>query len=262
MWNENEKKPIAAFLAWTFAIAWGSEALIILLERLAVLPETAQFIIIKAITGLGAGMSPMYATAIVLKKHGRIRGFKDFCGRVFKTKNVGGAIVFTVIFCGEVILRNYLLNRWLGNPWYLAIAVIPLMIIGGGLEEIGWRGFLQPALEEKLPFIPASVSVGVIWAVWHFPMWLVQGANQSSMNMLSFTCFCIATAFLFGALYRLTKSVFTCVLVHAWSNAMEPIFAFDYFNNPVDMKMILIFAAEICLSVIVFYIADRRQKPV
>ncbi|MCB2343048.1 CPBP family glutamic-type intramembrane protease [Clostridium estertheticum] len=43
------------------------------------------------------------------------------------------------------------------QPLYLAIALFPLTIIGCGLEEIGWRGFLQPALQEKHSIIMSTL---------------------------------------------------------------------------------------------------------
>ncbi|MGI5852645.1 MAG: CPBP family intramembrane glutamic endopeptidase, partial [Caldicoprobacterales bacterium] len=30
---------------------------------------------------------------------------------------------------------------------------LPLFIIGGGLEEIGWRGYLQPKLEKVTNYL-------------------------------------------------------------------------------------------------------------
>ena len=43
-------------------------------------------------------------------------------------------------------------NIWWSNsakPLYVALISFPIMIIGGGLEEIGWRGILQPALQKR-----------------------------------------------------------------------------------------------------------------
>lgn len=35
------------------------------------------------------------------------------------------------------------------EPLYLAFIELPIMIIGGGLEEIGWRGFFYNQLCKK-----------------------------------------------------------------------------------------------------------------
>lgn len=259
---KNEKKPIAAFLLWTFGIAWGVELLLIILEQtvLFALPDVVRMVITFALIGFGAGMAPIYATAILLKKSGQIHGFKDFCRHLFKNMNNKKTIIVIVLFCLVFTIMNVLSNNWLGNPWYLAIAATPLMIIGGGLEETGWREILQPALEKKLPFILATTLVGITWAVWHFPLWLVQGANQSAMNMLSFTCSCILFSFLLATVYKLTKSVFACILIHAWSNALGTVFSLNNMTDPINTKIILIYAVLICLSIVVFYTADKKEK--
>ncbi|MCL6571638.1 MAG: CPBP family intramembrane metalloprotease [Bacillus sp. (in: Bacteria)] len=42
------------------------------------------------------------------------------------------------------------------------------ILVGCSAEEIGWRGFLLPRLQEKhSPFV-SSIIVGVLWGIWHF----------------------------------------------------------------------------------------------
>jgi membrane protease YdiL (CAAX protease family) len=262
MKNEIGKKSIVSYLLWTFGISCGVELLLIVLEKtiLFSLPEGVRLVITYTLIGFGVGMAPTYASAIVLKKSGQINSFKDYCGYLFQNMKSGRTMIVVLLFSSVFVAMNILLNQWLGNAWYLAIAAIPLMIIGGGLEEAGWRGILQPALEEKLSFIPATTLVGIIWAVWHYPLWLVQGANQSAMNMISFTCSCIAIAFLLGAVYKLTKSVFACVLIHAWSNALGAVFSLDDLNDPINMKSIIIYLLLIVLSIIIYYTVNKKQE--
>jgi len=63
------------------------------------------------------------------------------------------------------------------------------MIVGGGMEETGWRGMLQPALEEKMNFILATLITGVIWGVWHLPLFLISKTTQYQMSFPSFLLF-------------------------------------------------------------------------
>jgi len=252
MWNENEKKPIWQYLALTFAIAWISETLLILGEQLGVISGSAGFAIYFVIVGFGAGFAPAYAIIILLKKHGQIRGLKDLCRRIFKTENILKTVIITAVFFASQLIPNILCNSYLGQPWYFFILLIPMMTIGGGIEEIGWRGFFQPAMEEKLPFAASGLVVGLIWAVWHLPLWLVKIASQSAMNFLSFTCHCIVLAFVIATLYKLTKSVFACVLLHAWCNVLGGgMFSIDTLTNVPNAKLIVIYILEIAASIIV-----------
>ena len=135
------------------------------------------------------------------------------------------------------------------------------MIVGGVIEEIGWRGFLQPVLEEKLPFVPAALLVGLVWAVWHFPLWFVQNAGQSAMNFFSFSIHCIVLAFVLAALYKLTKCVFACILLHAWCNVLGGgVFSFDILINVPSVKLLAIYVMEIIAAIVVWYIADKQSN--
>lgn len=62
------------------------------------------------------------------------------------------------------------------------IAVTLLMVFG---EEYGWRGYLVPKL---LPLgeVRASLIVGVIWGVWHFPNALQESTAVDAIAVLVF----------------------------------------------------------------------------
>ena len=47
MWNEKEKKPILRYIILTFLIAWISEVLLILGERLGILTCTAEVVVLR-----------------------------------------------------------------------------------------------------------------------------------------------------------------------------------------------------------------------
>lgn len=52
-----------------------------------------------------------------------------------------------------------------------ALTIAPLINTLAALgEEIGWRGFLFPALRERQSLKRTHVLMGVIWSVWHLPI--------------------------------------------------------------------------------------------
>lgn len=51
------------------------------------------------------------------------------------------------------------------------VVALTITLNGGPLqEEFGWRGYLLPALQKRLPGLAAALIVGVIWALWHMPL--------------------------------------------------------------------------------------------
>ena len=72
-----------------------------------------------------------------------------------------------------------------GAPIYALIVLIPMMIFGGGLEEAGWRYILQPELEEKCHYIVATIIVAVIWWLWHFPLFHINGVGQQGHSYIA-----------------------------------------------------------------------------
>jgi len=44
-------------------------------------------------------------------------------------------------------------------------------------EEIGWRGYALPRAAQRLGWLGAALLVGVLWALWYLPQFLVPGTN-------------------------------------------------------------------------------------
>jgi membrane protease YdiL (CAAX protease family) len=45
-------------------------------------------------------------------------------------------------------------------------------------EEIGWRGLALPVLQQRHSPLAASLILGLVWATWHVPFWLILGTVQ------------------------------------------------------------------------------------
>jgi uncharacterized protein len=61
------------------------------------------------------------------------------------------------------------------QPLSRLAVLFPLMIIGGGLEELGWRGVAQPELERRFNPVVAAIIVAFFWALWHLPLFFIPG---------------------------------------------------------------------------------------
>lgn len=86
-------------------------------------------------------------------------------------------------------------------------------------EELAWRGFALPRLQQKYSAFTASLIVGVLWAVWHAPL-LVNADNvMSNYPLLPWVIDVVMDSIIYVWLYNSTKgSAFLLVLYHALSN--------------------------------------------
>jgi membrane protease YdiL (CAAX protease family) len=116
------------------------------------------------------------------------------------------------------------------TQWYVVLLAIVLAgIVGGPLgEEIGWRGFALPALSDRLGPAVASLVLGLIWACWHLPLFVLSGlkpfADQHGQSFPTYaiqvTALSVALAWLMG---RTGGSLLLAVLMHSAINQTKDI---------------------------------------
>ncbi|SFR45819.1 CAAX protease self-immunity [Halogeometricum rufum] len=102
--------------------------------------------------------------------------------------------------------------------WMFPLGLVLTFLVGGGNEELGWRGFAQPALQEGLSAFASSVLVGLVWFVWHVPLFFVPGSSQAGVPMLPYAIGVLATAVVLAWLYNATGSLLIPWLYHASIN--------------------------------------------
>lgn len=119
------------------------------------------------------------------------------------------------------------------------------ILLGGGMEEGGWRGYLQPALEQKMPAVISVAAVALVWACWHLPYFFLPDTFLNGGNFLFYVVTATGTAFTLTAIYKMTGSVLLCTLFHGWQNAIV-------MNVPADMEktgFLVMFALQTMVSV-------------
>lgn len=84
-------------------------------------------------------------------------------------------------------------------------------------EEIGWRGFFIYELRKVFSFTGVSVFSGIIWAAWHWPLF-VYYSNNAILEFSAFLTTCIFMSFTMTYYTFKSKSLWPAVIFHAVSN--------------------------------------------
>jgi len=110
------------------------------------------------------------------------------------------------------------------SPQFMALIPLTLIMIPlGGLEELGWRGILLPELSKKINFKTSALIVSAVWAMWHLPLFYINGMSHYQSDFLAFVLQTIGLGLVLAWLFRKTNSIFICVLFHAFHNATSSI---------------------------------------
>lgn len=86
-------------------------------------------------------------------------------------------------------------------------------------EEVGWRGYALPRLAVHLGLGGASVLLGVVWALWHLPLFFLPGSGSdgqsSPIYLLHVTALSVAMSWLY---WKTEGSLLLVMLMHASVN--------------------------------------------
>lgn len=199
--------------------------------------------------------SPLFCTLILLRPYWSKNSFPR---RFFLGKPIGRYAYPVVFFFFAAQFLNFYLFRVKGTSFSLPAFMITFMgqfLLGGGLEEAGWRGYLLPCFYQKYPILLSSASVSIIWVFWHLPYFLIPGSVQAGGNFLSYSIIGIVTGFLLTAIYLLTKSVLLCMLFHSWQNTIVMTVQADQ----SDFRFMLIFLFLGVLSILLCLNIQKKE---
>lgn len=236
------RKRIIHYLLITFAITyvfwWG----LALLTNLHLVNSSQG--IFTFLHGVG-GFGPTIAAILVLPD----KSLKAVLKFIFSCSK--RSFWYLIVFCAiESLIIG--LSSMETNPavsWY----VLPIVILfGGGNEELGWRGIMQPELEKRFPFPIATLITGCVWMAWHIPLWFVVGTSQQNINFGLFCIFGLILSFWLATLHRKTNSVFFCALFHAFSNVL-----ISFFVVKVNLILVVGLFAALVFSIWLYYKAPE-----
>jgi uncharacterized protein len=133
-----------------------------------------------------------------------------------------------------------------------AIEVLIFVLVIG--EEIGWRGFLMPHLRERMSLPLAGVVTGIVWALWHLPIYLAPGQGLAAFAV--FAWWVVPFAVVMGfVVERARYSVIVATVMHGAANVALPILLPN-----VDHTWTMLATGAVYLALAVSLVAITRSR--
>ena len=132
-----------------------------------------------------------------------------------------GAMVLEVLFLGGQPPSLGVLIRELPSTLLtLVVNAVYLLIFVTLGEEVGWRGYALPALQARYSALLASLILGVLWGLWHLPVFFNPDTSYSRLPFFLFLAFIVLIAVLMTWLFNSTGgSVLMAMFFHAVLNS-------------------------------------------
>lgn len=133
---------------------------------------------------------------------------------------VGAACLVDIAMGGELSIKWQLF----ANPMTLVSLVFFVFVFGPLPEEMGWRGIVLDRLQERMSALNASWILAIAWALWHVPLFFIEGTYQNGLGVGSrrfwiFFADLVPLTIIITWVYNHTnRSTLSAVLVHFSGN--------------------------------------------
>jgi membrane protease YdiL (CAAX protease family) len=224
-------KPWIYFMA-TFIWTWFFWGLAILAGASMESGQGVALLLLGVIGPMVTGISFVYLTR---DKDGR----RDYWNRIINFKRISGkwylviflfvpalhglsALLDTLFGGGSTTWGEVALGAF-SNPLSLIASILFASLIPF-IEELGWRGYVLDRLQEKRSALISSLILGVLWSLWHLPMFFIEGSYQAGLGVgtLEFWMFFLSIVpltFVFTWIYNNNRrSTLAVILFHAMVN--------------------------------------------
>jgi len=201
------------FFLLAFALTWGLQFPGVLAQRGWLPGDPSSYL---PLVGLGA-LGPLLAATWLSAREGGAAAVKrlyapllDF--RVHWAWYVAALVLPGALLTGLLELLN-LAGRHGRSLYFPAFGPLVFGVVMSLVEEVGWRGYALPRLQARWGAVAASGLIGVLWCLWHVPMFL--GMNVPLNLVLVMLLYFVGASLYLTWIYNGTRgSLLLAVLGH------------------------------------------------
>lgn len=271
---EKHMQQLVTFFGATFLWTWAFYAPIAAGHHS---PYEMPWIILFFLGGMGPSLVGVAMMLLNRSKEER----RDFWRRCFSFKRIGlrwwGVIFFVFpILLGITIAVDRALGGSLpgmdqlkgliANPLLWPLASFISFMSGPWSEEFGWRGYALDRILQGFGPIAGSVGLGLVWAVWHLPLYFMDKTWHGQMGFKlagfwTFALLSVGLSMLMTWVYLNTnRSILAGMFIHFTSNFTAQLLA-PVSDRVEVMRALLIFAVGAVGCVLLVQKTRRQDQP-
>ena len=254
-----EKKPILNSFWGIFGVFFGIAYLIgVGFVLIGISTGQEVFYYIAASSGSLAGIITAYLS-------GGLGGLKKLIAQFKNWKSPYWLYLFALFSPWVFVVIGLVIYR-IGNPapaidyslWVMIPSAFLITTIQAGIaEELGWRGFITPKLNERFSLLKSATIVGIGWAIWHLPLFFIPdfGWNVVAAEYGFFTIYIpyaislLLMSILYSWLYSQGgRNIWLPVLLHGSINTAA--LAFNYMDTEIYSNLIVLFVPAILFGIV------------
>ena len=235
--------------------------------------QSSPYLLILMLVGaFGPGLVAIILTYINREQD----DFQEFRSRIYELRRIRPAWILIILGLWPALHTaaigiTHLLDAPIPDSPFLEELTaqpntIPLLVflyfLQAGVEEVGWRGYLQEKLGRLFSLPGSALLTGVIHTVWHLPLFWVVGTNQIKMgfgpDFLIFIAFVIASSVITAwCYYGNHRSIMAVALLHTAGNLSFDIFA--YAPGTTKHLVFVLLAATSAVLVLIYFRVNTKK---
>ncbi len=127
-----------------------------------------------------------------------------------------------------------------------------VLLLAAGFEELGWRGYAIESLASKLNYFKATLVFGILWSIWHLPMFFIPNSYQAELLqedlilVVNFFISIVPLAFMISWFCKKNSgSILGAILVHFIVNITQEIFQVSPYTKCIQTIILVLIAFAI-----------------
>jgi uncharacterized protein len=196
----SNNKALVIFFLLACLLAWGLMGLFIA-QNYGWLPPHIPFEPVLIIGSWVPNIAAFLVIAFVLKQKGGIRkllkGWLKFRVPALWYLVTLTPVAFAVLsmFICRLLYGETPVSEIVFDPMSMLALLVISTVTGATGEELGWRGFALPRLQNKMSALNASLLLGVVWTLWHAPLWFA-GLGYEKIPFAAYTLLLLSSTVL------------------------------------------------------------------